>query len=86
MADGGIAGQALDHPCVGEVVAHQAEAFLGMEAPGVIGDDARSFLAAMLKGVKAERRDGSGIGVSENTEDTTLFMQAVGLQLAPEFV
>ena len=40
----------------------------------------------MLEGVKAESRDGGGIGMSENAEDATFLVQAVGLQLAPEIV
>ena len=68
MADGHIAGQALDHLAAGEGVADQAEAALGVEAAAVEGDDAGGFLAAMLEGVQSERGDGGGLGVAEDAE------------------
>ena len=49
MADGGVAGQALDHFAAGEGVADQAEAAFRVEAAAVEGDDAGGFLAAVLR-------------------------------------
>jgi hypothetical protein len=51
MADRHIAGQALDYFAAGESIADEAEAAFGVKAAAVKGDDARGFLAAMLKGV-----------------------------------
>ena len=68
MADGGVAGQALDHFAAGEGVADQAEAAFAVEAAAVEGDDAGGFLAAMLEGVQSERGDGGGLGVAEDAE------------------
>ena len=65
VADRDGAGQALDHVAAGEVIADEAEPALGMEAAAVVGDDAGGFLAAMLEGVQAERRDGGGFGMAD---------------------
>ncbi len=61
------------------MVADQAEAALGVEPRAVERDDAGRFLAAMLEGVEAERRDGGGVGMAENAEDAAFFAQAIGL-------
>ena len=68
MADGGVAGQALDHLAAGEGVADQAEPAFAVKAAAVEGDDAGGFLAAMLQGVQSERGDGGGFGVAEDAE------------------
>ena len=81
MADGGGAGQAVDHLAPGEGVADQAEAALGMEALAVEGDDAGGFLAAMLERVQAERGDGGGVGMAEDAEHAALLAQAVGIRI-----
>ncbi len=84
MADGRRAGQAVDHPAVGEGVADQAEPPLGMKTPAVEGDDAGGFLAAMLERMQAERGDGGGIGMAENAEHAAFLAQAVGIQIEIE--
>ncbi len=81
MADGGGAGQALDHFAAGEGVADEAEAAFGMEAAAVEGDDAGGFLAAMLEGVQPERRDGGGVGMAEDAEHAALFAQPVAIEV-----
>src|SRR6185312_12737397 len=63
-----------------EVVAHQAQAPLGMEPFAVEGDDARRLLAAMLEGMQAERGDGSGVRMPEDAEDAAFFPQPVAVQ------
>ena len=79
VADGGVARQAGDGRGFGEVVAHQAEAPLGVEAVAVESNDAGCFLAAVLQGVQAERGDGGSLGVSEDAEDATFLAQAIGV-------
>ena len=48
-----------------------------MELTAIIRNDAGGFLAAMLEGVKAKRRNSGGIGVIENSEDAAFFPQPV---------
>ena len=80
VADGGGAGQSLDHLAAGKSVADEAEAPLGMKPGSVKGDDARGFLAAVLQGVQPERGDGGGFGVAENAEHAAFLAQRVALQ------
>ncbi len=82
MADGRIAGQALDHLAPREGVADQAEPALGMEALAVETDDAGGLLAAVLERVQAERGDGGGVGMAENAEHAAFLAQAVGVRIA----
>ena len=84
MAHRRHAGQPVDHLAAGEVIADEAHAAFGMEALAVERDDAGGFLAAMLQGVEAERRDGGGVGVSKNAEDAAFFPQAVALTVDVE--
>ena len=81
VADGGIAGQAIDHLAARKRVADQAQAALGMKTRAVEGDDAGGFLAAVLQRVQAERGDGRGVGVAENTEYAAFFAQPVGIKI-----
>jgi len=59
------------------MVADQAHAAFGVEVLAVEADDAGRFLTAMLERVKAERRQSGGVGVVENAEDSTFFMEPV---------
>ncbi|GLR98540.1 hypothetical protein GCM10007858_61830 [Bradyrhizobium liaoningense] len=52
-----------------------------MKAAAVVGDDAGGFLAAVLKGVKAERGDGGRIGVTVDAEHAALLAQRIPLQI-----
>ena len=81
MADGGGAGQALDHLAAGEGVADQAEPAFGVEAAAVEGDDAGGFLAAMLERVQAERGDRGGLGVAEDAEHAAFLAQRVAFEI-----
>ena len=47
----------------------------------VEGDDAGRFLAAMLQGVQAERRDGRGVGMAEDAEDAAFLAQRVAVEV-----
>ena len=63
------------------MVAHQAKAPLRAEALAVKGDNARGFLAAMLQGVQAQRRDGRRLGMAENAEDAAFLAEAVAVEV-----
>src|SRR5690606_22843386 len=66
VADGHAALEPLDHACLGEVVAHQTQAALLIEARAVVGDDAAAFLAAVLESVHPEGGDGGSVIVAED--------------------
>ncbi|MNT69686.1 hypothetical protein D3C72_2080180 [compost metagenome] len=59
------------------MVADQAHVLFGGELPPVEGDDARRFLAAMLKGMQAERGQGCRVGVAQNAEHPAFLMERV---------
>jgi hypothetical protein len=73
MADSVGAGQAIDHLFAGERVSDETEPTFGMKALAIEGDDAGSFLAAMLKGVKTKCRDGGGFRVTIDAEHAAFF-------------
>ena len=77
MADGHVARQPVDHRPRGEMIADKTEAAFGMEMVPVEADDAGRFLAAMLKGVQAERRQRRGIGMIDDAEDAARLVQPV---------
>ena len=81
MADGGIAGEALDHLAAGEGVADEAEPALGVKPGSVEGDDAGGLLAAVLQGVQSESGDGGGFGMAENAEHAAFLAQRVAVQV-----
>src|SRR3984893_2032546 len=83
VADGVVAGQALDHLAPREGVADEAEPALRMEAGAVVGDDARRLLAAVLKRVQAERGDGGGVGVAVDAEHAAFLAQPVVVGKVP---
>jgi hypothetical protein len=56
MPDGHIARQTVDDGLLIEVVANKTETALRVKLAAVEGDDARSLLAAMLKGMKPKSR------------------------------
>ena len=66
---------------VGEGVADEAELLLGVEDVAVEGDDAGRLLAAMLKGVQAERGDGRGVRMAEDAEDAAFLAQRVAVPI-----
>jgi hypothetical protein len=87
LAGGGVAhvahcrhaGQTLDHLPAREVVAHEAQAPLGMEPFAVERDDARRLLPAMLESMQAERGDGGRVRMPEDAEDAAFFPQPVAV-------
>ena len=81
MADGGLAGQAVDVGGAGEVIADETLAPLRMKALAVEGDDAGRLLSAMLQGVQAERDDRRGVGMAEDAEDAAFLVQAVVVEI-----
>ena len=81
MADGAVAGQALDRRALEKVIADQAQSALGVEARAVEADDAGGLLAAMLQGVQAERGDRGGVGMIENAENAAFLAQPVAVEV-----
>ncbi len=80
VADGAVAGQAVDDLAGGEVVADEAGVALGMEGRAVEGDDAAGFLPAMLKRVQAERGQRRGVLMAEDAEHAALLVQLVVIE------
>ena len=76
-----MAGQPVNRLAVGEIVGNQPHPPFGMEALAVKRHNARRFLSAMLQGVQAERGNGGGFGMAEDTEHTTFLAQPIGVQL-----
>ena len=70
------------------MVADEPEAALRIEPIAIEGDDAGGFLAAMLKGMQPERRDGGGVRMAENPEDPAFLAQTirVGIKFVVERV
>ena len=77
VADGDRAPQAVDDVGRIQVVADEAEAALLVELLAVVGDDAAAFLAAMLQGVQAKRRQRRRLRVAEHAEHAALLVQAI---------
>ena len=77
MADGGVAGEPINHFTLRERVADQTEPPLGMKTHAVEADDAGGLLAAMLERVQAECGDSGGVGMAEYAEHAALFAQPV---------
>jgi hypothetical protein len=75
-----MAFEALDHVLRAEILADMAEAAMSVELLAVEGDDAGGFLAAMLQGVEAERREGGGFRMAENAEDAAFLMRVVVIE------
>ena len=62
---------------LGEMIADQPLAALGVEPHAVIGDDARRFLAAMLQRVQPKRDNRRRVGMIEDAEHAALLAQPV---------
>ena len=86
MADGAVAGQAVECCCIGEMVTDKAHMALGMEAAIVIGNNTGGFLSAMLEGVQAQCRQRGSVFMAKNAKYTTLFMQGVVIQHKGSFI
>ena len=82
VADRGGAGEALHHGLARKMIADEPVPPLGMELPPIEGADAGRFLAAMLKGMEAERRDGGGVGMTEDAEDAAFLAEGLGFEIA----
>ena len=77
MADGHEARQCLDDVFAAEIVTHQAEGSMAVEAVAVGGDDARSLLAAMLERMQAEHGVRRGLVMSDDAENAAFLVQLV---------
>lgn len=52
-----------------------------MEALSIEADDTSCFLATVLKGVKAQRRDRGRVRVAVDAEDTALLVETILVQI-----
>ena len=77
MADRRPPRQAVDGRGLGEMVADQPLAALGVEPHAVESDDARGLLAAMLQRMQPERDDRGGVGMIEDAEDAAVLAQPI---------
>src|SRR5690625_2207461 len=77
VADGGVAGEACHDRLAAENIPYQAEITVCVEVLPVEGNDARSFLTPMLKGVQAERGVGRGVRMTMDAEDGAFLMKPV---------
>ena len=82
VADGAVAGQALDEVGAGEGVADVAHVAFGVEPLAVERGDAAGLLAAMLQGVQAERDDGAGLVGVIDAEDAAFETRPVVVRVA----
>jgi hypothetical protein len=81
VADGMSPRQVVDDLAAGERIANEAEPALGVELAAVKGDNAAGFLAAVLKGMKAERGDGGGVGVAKNAKNSAFFAESIVIEV-----
>ena len=81
MANGGLAGKAVDDGGAGEGIADETLAPLRMKALAVEGDDAGRLLSAVLQGVQAKCDDRRRLGVAEDPEDAAFLVQAVLVEI-----
>src|SRR5581483_2075399 len=81
MADGGGAGQAVDHLAAGKCVADQTEPAFGMESLAVEGNNAGGFLSAVLERMQAQRGDGGRVRMAEYPEYAALFAQTIRVRV-----
>jgi hypothetical protein len=77
MADRHVALQAIDDGTGGEVIADEAHPALRMEVFTIKADDAGCFLSAVLERMQAQRRQRCGVGMVEDAEHTTFFVEPV---------
>jgi hypothetical protein len=77
VADGPVAGEAVDHLAAGEIVADEADMAFGMEVGAVETDDAGRFLAAMLEGVQAENGQRRRVLMAEDAEHAAFLAKLV---------
>jgi hypothetical protein len=81
MADGRRAGEAVNDLASRKAFANKPLATFGMKSLAVEGNDAGRFLAAMLQGMQAQRRDGSCIRVSDDAKDPTFLAQPITIDV-----
>src|SRR3954467_4065544 len=84
VADGGVAGEAINHLPAGEGVADQPDPPFAVKPGAVKGDDAGSFLAPMLQCLQSEGGDGGGFRMTEDAEDPAFLPQCVAVQVRIE--
>ena len=79
MADGAVAGKPLDFALVVEHLGEQSLAAMPGELSVVVRNDARTLLAAMLQGMKAEIGKSGCVGVTPDAEDAAFLVNVFKL-------
>ena len=74
MADRLVAGESFDLALVAEHLGQQSEAAVPDEMAVVVGDDAGTFLTAVLQCVESEIRQAGGVRVTPYAEDAAFFV------------
>jgi hypothetical protein len=77
MADGIRAAKIFRMAVLAENIANQTEVTFGHELATIETDDSGGFLTAMLQRMQAQRGQGPGIFVPEDSEDATFLVQFV---------
>src|SRR5260221_10627588 len=77
MANGHVAGQAIDDLFRAEIVADQARTAVCVELAAVIGDDSGSLLAAVLQRMEAERGQRGCVGMAVDPENAAFLVETV---------
>lgn len=79
MADCFVTGEAFERAFVFEHLAEQSQSTVTGEMTVAAGDDACTFLAAVLKRVQSEIREFCGIGMTPDAKNAALLMQTFEL-------
>src|SRR5699024_294383 len=77
VSDGRVTGEPRYDRLAAEDIPDQTQVSVRIEALAVKRHAPRCFLAAVLQGMKAERRMGCCIGMAVDTENRTLFLHAI---------
>src|SRR6266704_1323693 len=83
MADGGLAGEALEYLLGAEDVGHEPHALVGVEAEPVGRDDAAALLAPVLERIEAEIGQVGRLRVVVDPENTAFFFWLVKIHNRP---
>ena len=76
VADGSVAFEPFDFALIAEHLGEQSESAVAGQMAVIVGDDAGTFLTAMLQRVQAEIGKSGGVGVAPHAEDATFLVNA----------
>ena len=77
MADRPMALQPVHHPLILEILPHQPDAAMRVEALAIMGDNAGRGLAAMLQRMQPQRGQRPGIGMVPDPEHAAFIVRPV---------